>query len=159
MLVYAWSLWACRSWTPACLVPVKSECFVEASKPKTTSETNPFWQACRNGRLIFQKCSQCHNAQFPPSAICTRCGRQDPEWLDSSGEGAIYSITTVQRAPSDYFKGKLPYFIALVDIDEGFRMMLNVRAERGGAPKIGDRIKVYFEDIAEDFSIPQAKLA
>jgi uncharacterized OB-fold protein len=123
--------------------------------PKPTAETVQFWDACSQGRLLFQYCEACRHAQFPPSMICRECGGT-PEWRQSGGKGQIHSLTTVQRAPIDAFRADVPYVIALVDLDEGFRMMMNIR---GAAPEragIGTRIVVTFEDTGQGIALPQA---
>lgn len=47
----------------------------------------------------------------------------------------------------------MPYFIALVDLEEGFRIMVNVHREEAS---IGDKVSIMFEDSAEGFKLPQA---
>jgi uncharacterized OB-fold protein len=113
--------------------------------PSITAETRPFWDGCAAGELRYQACRECGRVQFYPRALCAGCGGVALEWRRSRGEGTVYAVTVVHRAPSAAFRADVPYAVALVDLDEGFRMLANVV---GGAPAdvaIGDRVRVAFE--------------
>ena len=124
--------------------------------PKPTAETLPFWQAAAQGKLVFQHCSACNRAQFPPANHCPACGNRSLTWQESAASGSIHSHTTVQRAPTAAFKEDVPYVIALIDLDEGFRMMMNWRGEDPATARIGDRVRVVFEANASPWPLPQA---
>ena len=125
--------------------------------PTPTAETKPFWDACREGEVRYQACAACGHVQFYPRTLCIRCGGVDLEWRRSQGEGTVHAVTVVYRAPSAAFKEDVPYAVALVDVDEGFRMMANVV---GGDPEvlaIGDRVRLVFERRGE-VALPQFTL-
>ena len=123
--------------------------------PVPNAETRPFWEACARGELLYQFCAVCACAQFYPRAHCARCQGKSLEWRRSTGEGAVYSHTTVHRAPTPAFKELVPYVIALVDLDEGFRMMMNVLDCDPGRVAIGSRVRVVFRESA-GATLPQA---
>lgn len=127
-------------------------------QPRPTAETLPFWQACAQGRLIFQRCADCGRAQFPPRNRCSNCHADALAWHESSRLGAVHTFTVVHRAPTPAFKSMLPYVIALIDLDEGVRMMTNLRAAQPDKLAIGDRVRVVFEPAAGDWPLPQAEL-
>ena len=112
------------------------------AKHKSASET--YWEGLCNGKLRYQHCMNCSTANFPPRECCSACQSSELEWRDSSGQGVIHSITTVHRAPSPRFKKKAPYDLAIVELDEGFRIMINVTPPMLG--KIGSRIRVTFHE-------------
>jgi len=124
--------------------------------PRPTAETLPFWQAAAQGKLVYQRCSACKRAQFPPANHCPTCGKRTLTWQESAASGSIHSHTTVQRAPTAAFKEDVPYVIALIDLDEGFRMMMNWRGDDPAAARIGDRVRVVFETNASPWPLPQA---
>ena len=124
--------------------------------PKPTAETLPFWQAAAQGKLFFQRCTACARAQFPPANHCPACGNRALRWQESTANGSIHSHTTVHRAPTAAFKEDLPYVIALIDLDEGFRMMMNWRGDDPATARIGDRVRVVFEANASPWPLPQA---
>ena len=124
------------------------------AKHKSVSET--YREGLCNGKLRYQHCINCSTANFPPRKCCSACQSSELEWKDSSGQGVIHSITTVHRAPSPKFKKKAPYDLAIVELDEGFRIMVNVTPPMLG--KIGSRIGMTFKEQADLSILPEAKL-
>jgi uncharacterized OB-fold protein len=99
-----------------------------------------FWSACASGELRYQICDGCRQPQFYPRPFCAKCGSDKLSWAASKGRGTVYAVTTVERAPTEDFRALQPYAIALVDLDEGFRMMAH--ADIGA--KIGERVQATF---------------
>lgn len=124
--------------------------------PSPNAETLPFWEGCRRGELLYQACGDCGRRQFYPRARCSICHSDRLDWARSGGLGTIHSFTIVHRAPSPAFRADVPYVIALVDLDEGFRMMMNVRRCPPEAVAIGMRVAVFFEKTEGDTPLPQA---
>jgi uncharacterized protein len=139
--------------------PKVSQASVTRPQPRATAETLAFWQACAQGKLIYQRCADCGRAQFPPRNRCSHCHADALAWHESARLGAIHTFTVVHRAPTTAFKSMLPYVIALIDLDEGFRMMMNLHTARPELLSIGDRVGVVFEPAAGDWPLPQAELA
>ena len=113
--------------------------------PVPTAETRHYWDACREGVLSYQYCVACDRPQFYPRSLCVGCGGTSLDWRASRGLGTVHAVTVVHRPPTAAFRAEVPYAIALVDLDEGFRMMANVV---GGAPEmvaIGDRVRLTWE--------------
>lgn len=92
-----------------------------------------------------------------PRAVCTHCHGRALQWRDSAGQGVVLSHTTVRRAPTPAFKADTPYAIALVDLDEGFRLMVNVRGGAGAPLAIGARVRIVFE-ARGDGAVPIAEM-
>ena len=122
--------------------------------PRVSAEARPFWDGCREGELRYQACAACGAVQFYPRALCARCGGVDLAWRRSRGEGVVHAVTVVHRAPSEAFRADVPYAVALVDLDEGFRMMANVVGVPPDRVAIGDRVRVVFERRG-DVALPQ----
>ncbi len=122
--------------------------------PPITADTRPFWDGCREGELRYQVCATCGHAQFYPRVLCARCGGVELAWRRSTGQGTIHAVTVVYRAPSAAFKEDVPYAVALVDLDEGFRMMANIVGGNPEAVAIGDRVRLVFERRGE-VALPQ----
>ena len=85
------------------------------------------------GRLRYQRCAECGSAVFFPRVVCPHCGAARLEWADSAGLGTVYSSTTTRSRSGDYN-------VALIDLDEGYRMMCTVRDELDGEVRIDDRV-------------------
>lgn len=123
--------------------------------PAVTADSKPYWDAAREGRLILKRCPECSRPHFPPRHLCPSCWTPASEWITSSGLGSVYSFTVMHRAPLAEFNAKAPYVVALVDLDEGARMMANVIGDDALAVAIGDRVEVSFETRKDGFVVPQ----
>lgn len=125
--------------------------------PQPTAETSPFWQACLAGELLYQACEQCGHAQYLPRRICCECHSPQLTWRKSQRLGTVYSHTTVRRAPTAAFRANVPYVVALIDMREGFRMMLNIIGCEPSEVAIGKQIQVQFITV-DGCTLPQGEL-
>lgn len=94
--------------------------------PRYSPEAEPFWDGLRNGEVRIQQCSECNTYQFYPRPLCVSCWSKDIEWKTIDAAGVVYSYTVPGFAPHPSFKERLPYIVALVDLDVGVRMMTNI---------------------------------
>ena len=92
--------------------------------PPATELSRPFWEGCRAGELRLQHCGDCGRFQFYPRTVCSHCDSTALTWRAVSGNGRIASFTVVRRAIS--FAYDAPYVVALIDLEEGPRMMSSV---------------------------------
>ncbi len=128
--------------------------------PRPSADSRAFWDGCARGELLCQRCRACRRPQFPPRRLCAHCGGTDIAWEKSAGLGTVHTFTVVHRAPSAAFRREVPYVIALIDLDEGFRIMTNLRgAEALTGAAIGARVRIGFETTGADSPpLPQAWL-
>lgn len=125
--------------------------------PRPTVDTQPFWDGCAARELRYQRCAHCGQAQFIPRALCSACQHTDLQWHRSGGLGRVLSYTVVHRAPTPAFREETPYLIALVDLDEGFRLMVNV-AGGGATPlQIGQVVRIGFRQV-DGMMLPEAQV-
>ena len=115
--------------------------------PVPTATTKPFWAAAREGKLALQYDPVARRYQFWPRAISVVTGQQNLEWRVVSGLGRVYSFT-VTHVPTVGFEDRGPYPVALVELDEGVRIIANLVNVDPAALAIGLRVKVAFETIA-----------
>jgi uncharacterized OB-fold protein len=126
--------------------------------PQPNAVTQRFWSSCAADRFVFQHCRKCGHRQFPPRLACTRCHSADLDWREATGRGTVYSCTVVHRAPLDAFKADVPYVIAIVELEEGVRAMVNVRVPDPASVTIGMPIEIFFESTADGAPpLPQAR--
>jgi uncharacterized OB-fold protein len=118
------------------------------------ADSKPYWEAAQQGRLVFKKCSGCGHVQFPPRHLCPKCWSDQADWVTSSGTGRVHSFSIVRRAPSPAHAGKVPYVLAVVDLDDAPRMVANIVGADALDVSIGDAVKVVFE-ACEGGAIPQ----
>jgi len=121
--------------------------------PAIDADSAPFWAAARDGRLSMQRCSTCHRMVFYPRAICPFCMSDELDWIDLSGRGTVYSYTVVHKAPPG-FADEVPYVVALVDLDEGVRMMSRVVDCSIERVAVGIAVQVVFRALSDDASLP-----
>jgi len=109
------------------------------SKPAVTDlAMAPYWEAAREGRLLFRHCHQCNRSHYYPRPLCPFCLSSDGEWREASGEATVYSWSVERRAAT-------PYAIAFVTLAEGPTLMTNlVDCDLDGIA-IGQRVSLRFE--------------
>lgn len=133
----------------------------EHSKPIPVPDlvTAKFWEAAREHKLLLQRCGDCGAFQFFPQSLCRGCLSQRLNWIEASGRGTIYSYTIVHRAPSAAFERDIPYVVALVELDEGVRMMSNVVGCVPQEVSIGMEVEVLFDHVTDEIAIPKFRPA
>jgi uncharacterized OB-fold protein len=126
--------------------------------PQPTDATRPYWEGAAQGRLMVQHCAACDRHQFYPRLFCTVCLSDAMQWVESKGQGTVYSYTVNHRGPTPFFKPRTPYVVAMIDLDEGVRMMANILDCDPKAVKIGARVRVKFEPVSDTLALPQFTL-
>ena len=101
-----------------------------------------FWEGCAERQLRFQRCEDCDRAQYYPRPFCSVCGSHRLHWEVSAGCGTLYSGAEIIRSPSPEFETLVPYTMALIDLDEGVRMMGHANPVLG----IGERVTATFRE-------------
>jgi uncharacterized OB-fold protein len=108
--------------------------------PEIDELNAPFWDGLVDGEVRLQKCDKCGAHQYPPESFCYECGAQDLPWTKVNGEGTVYSFIVVHQSYHKAFKDFLPYTVAIVQMDEGPRM-LSAMLELEKPLNIGDRVR------------------
>src|SRR5690554_4963175 len=126
--------------------------------PQPTLDTEQYWAGALKQQLLVQRCQHCSRYQFYPRAFCTECLSDELEWVQASGQGRIYTFTICRIAPSPAFKKFLPYAAAIVELDEGARMLTNILESDITKVAIGARVTVCFQRVSDDCNLPQFKL-
>jgi uncharacterized OB-fold protein len=125
-----------------------------APSPPVTLETQPFWDAAGEGRLVLPRCDMCATVIWYPRAFCPACGSSSVSWIDAAGTGYVYSCTVVRKGQGAY-REAAPYVVAYVELDEGPRMMTNVVDCDPDAVAIGMRVEVTFDATDKGTALPR----
>jgi uncharacterized OB-fold protein len=127
--------------------------------PALDDASTPFWESCRRHELSMQVCAKCKTMRFPPRPMCPECQAFECEWVKATGKGTIYSFVVAHAPVLPAFQARVPFPIVLVELDDGkaLRMVGNVLGDTSGL-RIGARVEVVFEDVAEDVALPQWKI-
>ncbi|NMP16863.1 Zn-ribbon domain-containing OB-fold protein [Thalassotalea sp. Y01] len=126
--------------------------------PNISKESQGFWDAVQQDKLVIQHCNSCDSNIFYPRRICPHCWSKDLGWVEASGKGTIFSVTTTYLGTTAEFSDELPITVAWIDLDEGVRMASNIVGCGPEQAKIGDRVEVVFEKANEDFKLPFFKI-
>ncbi|KUL41494.1 hypothetical protein ADL15_04380 [Actinoplanes awajinensis subsp. mycoplanecinus] len=110
-------------------------------RPVTGPDSAFFWAGVEAGELRIQRCGKCGALRHPPGPGCPACGAFTPEYLVAAGTGTVHSYVVHHHPPLPGRRS--PVTVALVDLDEGVRMVGELRGTR---PAIGDRVQVTFAD-------------
>jgi len=118
--------------------------------PRPTPDDEPFWAAAGRGELRIQRCSACGLHQHYPRMCCSHCGEDALEWVTASGRGTVHSYTVIRQNGMPPFCDRVPFVVALVDLDEaGARMLAAMPDVAPGDARIGMRVRAAFRPAGE----------
>jgi len=126
--------------------------------PKPTPWSKPFWDGCKRHELLIQKCADCKKFVFYPKLFCPNCLSPKLEWIKASGNGKIYTYAVVYSYAPTEFSEDLPYIVAVVELDEGVRLMSNIVDCSPEAVRCDMRVVAHFQDISGEYTLPRFKL-
>ncbi len=127
-------------------------------RPRPAPESLPFWEGARAHKLLLPRCNACGKFWFPPSRRCPHCLSSDFVWAETSGRGRIYSFVVFHRVYHPAFEGDVPYVVAIVELDEGPRLLSNIVGTPPDDVRCDMRVRVMFEDL-DDVTIPKFAVA
>jgi uncharacterized OB-fold protein len=127
--------------------------------PVPDVETQEFWDAAARGRLLLKRCGACGRAHFYPRPFCPHCWSSQVTWEQASGRARLYTYSVVHENDLPPFRDQVPYVAAIVELEEGPRMMTRVVGVEPAALKVGMELEVAFEPIGEGFSVPVFRAA
>jgi len=121
--------------------------------PVPTPETEHFWQGTAAGELRLQRCGACEQVYFPPRPFCPACASRDVEVFRASGRATLYSYV-INHRPGPGFDA--PHSIAVVQLEEGPRMMTNVVGcpQTPEALELDMPLEVTFEKMSDEIALP-----
>ena len=125
--------------------------------PAATSLSQPYWDGARDGKVLFQECGRCRTRWHPPMPLCPECHSTDIEWRAAAGGGTISTYTVVHHPTHPAFQDQVPYVVAVVELDEGPRIVTNVKHCRVEDVHGGMRVSMFFEAVTDSVSLPQAE--
>ena len=115
--------------------------------PTVYPETQKYWDAASEGRLLIKRCQDCGEHHHYPRSNCPFCFSERTEWFEASGRGTIYSYSVMRRAA-------VPYVIVYVTLAEGATMMSNIVDCDPDKLSIGQAVKVTFRPSEGGPSLP-----
>jgi uncharacterized OB-fold protein len=123
--------------------------------PVPSLESKPYWDGLREKRLLIPKCEECGGVWFPPSRLCPHCSSLKTGWVQASGRGKIFSFVIFHRVYHPGFSGEVPYGVALVELEEGPRVLSNIVGVGPEELACEMRVRLVFEEITEGLTLPK----
>lgn len=127
--------------------------------PTIVGETRPYWESCRRGQLVIQRCAACGEYQFYPRGICAHCWSTEVQWVEVSGRGTVWTYTVTYQNRTPGFAEEVPYVLALVELAEGVKLFTNIVECRPQEVRIGMPVEVTFVRANDRVTVPYFKPA
>lgn len=125
--------------------------------PHAYGMAEEFYKFCKQHELRFQRCTKCRKWRHVPRDMCAKCGSFDWEWAKSSGRGKVFSWTTVMQPMLPQFASLVPYSPAVIEMEEGVRMVSLVVDVPPDELKLDMPVEVVFEDVTPEVTLPKFK--
>jgi uncharacterized protein len=125
--------------------------------PVPSSESKPYWDGLRDHKLLMPRCDACQGYWFPPSLLCPRCNSAKWTWTAASGLGRIFSYVVYHRVYHPGFADEVPYAVAVIELDEGPRMISNVIGIAPDKLVCDMKVEVVYQTITEAITLPKFK--
>jgi uncharacterized OB-fold protein len=120
--------------------------------PIVTEDSAAFWDAADDGRVVAQKCANCGRLRHPPRPMCPSCRSLDVELVTLSGRGSVYSYAVLHHPRHPAFE--YPVLAALVDLDEGIRVVSNLVGVTPDEIRIGMSVQAEFVETEGGHRVP-----
>lgn len=127
--------------------------------PVKTEENARFWESAQRHALELQRCAACGKFRYPCAEFCPNCLSPEAAWQPVSGRAAVYSFIIVHQRYDPSFVDDLPYNVAVVELEEGPRLVTNIVGCANGEIRIGMPLTVTYEDVTEEFTLPKFRPA
>lgn len=123
--------------------------------------TRFFWDAAGHHKLMIQRCSDCGTYQHPPEPVCHSCLSLDLGAAEVSGRGTLYSYAMARQSFHPSFADRLPFCIAVVELDDqpGLKLLTNIIEPPADGVAVGDPVEVCFSDLDGEIALPVFRVA
>jgi uncharacterized OB-fold protein len=122
-------------------------------------ETQPFWDGLRDGKFLLKHCTKCGRDSYYPRPFCPYCWGDELTWVEASGRGTLYTYSVVHVNDLPPFNERVPYVAAIVELEEGPRVMTNIEDVPFDELRIGMDVVVSYRAISDDVTIPVFRAA
>lgn len=122
--------------------------------PTPEADTVEFWQAAKEERLLIKHCEDCGAYVYYPRPFCPSCWSRNVTWHQASGNANLYTWSVIFNNDQPPFRDRVPYVAAIVDLEEGPRMMTNVVDTPFEDLRVGMALRVTWMPISDDYTIP-----
>lgn len=121
--------------------------------PANPELTKPYWDGAKRHELMMQRCKQASHTFFYPREVCPVCLSSDLEWTKMSGKGRLYSFTVIHQPANRGFLEDVPYTFAMIQLDEGPKMVSNLVGIKPEDAEIDMRVEAVFDDVTAETTL------
>jgi len=124
-------------------------------QPTLDPDSRLFWEACKEHRLLVQRCADCGAHRSPPKPVCWRCNSFECAWSESSGRGVVFTYTIVHHSPHPVAQERLPYNIVVVELEDCDHILLtsNIVNCPDAELRVDLPVEIVWEDRADGQSL------
>lgn len=122
--------------------------------PSTDLETQPFWDALKDGKFLLKHCNACGTDHYYPRPFCPTCWSEDVSWTEATGRATLYTYSVVHVNDLPPFNERVPYVAAIVELEEGPKVMTNIEGVAFEDLEAGMAMVVEYKPISDDVTIP-----
>ena len=130
----------------------------EKPLPVIDHDSAPYWEAAQEGRLDIPLCGDCGKHHFYPRAICPHCHSDNLKFDTVSGRGEVHTFTIARRPAGPAFAEDVPYVVALIELEEGPRMMSRIQTDDPESVQIGASVEVTFVKATDEITFPYFRM-
>lgn len=124
----------------------------ERLAPSMTPDTQFFWDGLKQRTLLVQRCAGCGALRHPPRPMCPHCNSLAWDPIESSGRGTVFSFVMPRHPQYPWFEED--YIVALVELEEGVRLVTNLVGTTPDAVSIGMPVQVQYEEFDGGLVLP-----
>src|SRR5437667_2502624 len=121
-------------------------------RPVVNDDNAFFWEGVERGELLIQRCSSCGRLRHPPRPMCPHCQSLEWDTVVASGRGTVYSFVVPHHPQVPAFE--YPYVVALVELEEGTRLVSNVIDVDPADVTVGMPVEVSFVAVDDELTLP-----
>lgn len=121
-----------------------------------TPEARPYWDGARDGKLMIPRCRACGRTFLYPRVLCPHCAGRDITWVQASGRGRLHTFAIAHQVLNRTFRVRPPVVLAMVELEEGPRLLTNLVGVRPdpAAIRCDMPVEVVFERLTDEITLP-----
>jgi uncharacterized protein len=123
--------------------------------PAPDDASAPFFEGAARGKLMLMRCQGCGTHRYPARDRCPECWSTETEWVEASGRGTLFSWVVFHQVYHPAFRERVPYNVAMVELEEGPRIPTNLVECEPEQLRAGLPLEVTFETVAEGIALPR----
>lgn len=127
---------------------------MKVMEPAESSLSRPYWEATREERLVLPWCTACQSFFWYPRVVCPTCLGDTVEWRDAAGTGEVYAVSVMHKTGMGRDPGDGPYAVAVVELDEGVRLLTNVVGIEPDEVAVGAAVQVSWHELSDGRKLP-----